>query len=81
MADAAGIYECLWHPEDNLISNASQMIEPLQAGLALLEADPERFKKLNAPNGWGSYEHFVPFVRNVLRACQEYPDAEVYAST
>lgn len=75
--DAGGVYEI----ERSLPTvHARDVIEPLTAGLAQLKADPARFEKHNAPNGWGMYEHFVPFVEEVLRACKEYPDAEIRVS-
>lgn len=80
MADEAGIYKHLWRPEEIGITKAAQLIEPLTVGLAILKADPERFKKHNAPNGWGIYKHFVPFVENYLAACVENPDADVSVS-
>jgi len=80
MAGEAGIYEALWRPDEIGITKAAQLIEPLKAGLAKLESDPERFEKLNPSNGWGSYEGLVSFVRDYLRACKETPDAEVYVS-
>lgn len=79
MADAAGIYDCLWRPEEHGIVKASQMIEPLRAGLQKLQADPAHFRQFDAPNGWGKYEHFVPFVSKILSRCEEYPDADVRA--
>jgi hypothetical protein len=79
MAGEAGIYKHLWRPDEIEITKAEQLIEPLTAGLALLESDPEHFKKFN-PNGWGSYESLVRFVRSYLEACKENPDAEVYVS-
>lgn len=80
MAEAAGIYECLWRPDEVGITKASQLIEPLTAGLAKLKADPAHYEQFNAENGWGLYEHFVPFVERYLDACKENPDAAVRAS-
>lgn len=80
MARAAGIYEALWRPEEIGITKARQLIEPLQAGLAKLEADPEKYEAYNASNGWGLYKHFVPFVRKYLEACEANPDADVSVS-
>jgi len=77
MADEAGIYNVLWRPSEHGYTKAEQIIEPLREGLKLLEAEPERFKKYSSPNGWGMYEHFVPFVKAVLAACEEYPDADI----
>lgn len=77
MAREAGIYEHLWRPDEIGVTSASELIEPLTAGLALLTADPERFKAHNAPNGWGRYEHLVLFVQCYLEACKENPEATV----
>ncbi len=80
MAEEAGIYKHLWRPEEIGISTAAQLIEPLKAGIALMESDPERFKKFNAPNGWGMYEHFMPWLHKYLETCEQYPDATVEVS-
>lgn len=77
MADAAGIYKHLWRPEEVGVTKAAQLIEPLERGLEKLRADPASFHKHNAPNGWGMYEHFVPFVEEYLEACKANPDADV----
>src|SRR5208337_4894136 len=70
MAEEAGIYEALWRPDEHEYKKAEQIIPILRKGLELLESDPERFKKFNSPNGWGTYEHFVLFVKSVLEACE-----------
>lgn len=80
MADAAGIYKHLWRPDEIGITKAAQLIEPLREGLALLKSDPEKFEQYNSSNGWGLYEHFVPFVEKYLAACEEHPDADVKVS-
>lgn len=80
MAAEAGIYACLWRPDENGITHAGQIVEPLAAGLALLVAEPERFEKLNAPNGWGKWEHFVPWCARYLHACRNNPEALVHVS-
>ena len=80
MAESAGIYKALWRPEEEGYYYARDLIEPLTKGLALLTSDPERFKAFNSPNGWGMYEHFVPFVAQYLEACAANPDATVEAS-
>ena len=76
MAREANIYEALWLAEE-MGYCARDLINPLSKGLALLVSDPERFKKFNSPNGWGMYEHFVPFVANYLEACIANPDAQI----
>jgi hypothetical protein len=79
MAEEAGIYEALWHPERINKTKASEIIDLLEKGLTDLKARPEHFKKFDSPNGWGLYIHFVPFVEKYLKACKEYPDAIIEA--
>lgn len=80
MAEAAGIYQCLWHPKELGIYEAKQLIEPLTKGIELLKSDPERFEKFDAPNGWGTYVQFVPWLDKLLVACREHPSATVSVS-
>jgi hypothetical protein len=80
MAEAAGIYQCLWRPEELGIKQAGELVGPLGVGLTKLVSDPEHFRQFDSPNGWGTYDNFVRFVQEVLRACIENPDAEVEVS-
>lgn len=80
MASEAGIYKHLWRPEEIGITKAGQLIEPLANAIALMQSDPERFKKFDASNGWGIYEQFVPWVENYRAACALNPDANVSVS-
>ena len=80
MADAAGIYKALWRPEEECAEYAHQIIPNLEMGLADLKSRPEYFEQFNAPNGWGMYEHFVPFVEAYLNACKEFPNAKIEVS-
>jgi len=77
MADAAGIYYKLWRPETLNVTRASQLIEPLAAGLARLRERPEHFRQYNPSNGWGRCEDLIRFVEQYLEACREHPDAIV----
>lgn len=80
MADAAGLYYALWHPEEKQYKTASDIIPVLEMGLGNLETHPDIYKKLNPDNGWGSYESLVEFVREYLEACKKYPDAKLEVS-
>jgi hypothetical protein len=80
MAKEAGLYLKLWRPEEIGITKAHQLIDPLERGLALLQARPDFFKQFNPANGWGRYENLVQFVTKYLDACKRYPDADVSAS-
>lgn len=80
MAEAAGIYKALWRPEEIEKFKAGEIVELLENGLADLKARPNHFETFNAPNGWGTYKHFVPFVEKYLAACKEYPEARIEVS-
>jgi hypothetical protein len=80
MAERAGIYQHLWRPEEIGITMASELIEPLTAGLAKMKADPDHYRTFDAPNGWGTYNDFVPFVERYLAACIGNPDATIAVS-
>jgi hypothetical protein len=80
MASEAGLYEAMWRPDEHGLTTATQLIEPLEKGLALLESDPARFESFNPPNGWGDYAGLLRFVREYLAACKQYPEATVYVS-
>jgi hypothetical protein len=38
-----------------------------------LRDDPERFKALNPPNGWGTYEGAIEFCDRLADACSRHP--------
>lgn len=77
MANAAGIYNALWRPDENGIECAWQLVAPLTAGLNRLRSNPEQFKAFNPPNGWGDYDSLVSFVETYLDACKSNPIATV----
>lgn len=80
MADEAGIYMHLWHPEDIGIKKAADLIAPLKNGIAAMEADPQRFIAFEPENKFGTYETFLPWLKLFLAACEENPDAEIEVS-
>lgn len=80
MALEAGIYEIVWRPDENGITKAKQLIEPLHKAIEEMKKDPERFKKHDAPNGWGKYEHFIPWLEEYVAACEAEPEALVGVS-
>jgi len=80
MAKAVDIYTHLWRPEEIDITKAWQLINPLLAGYSRLIYEKEDMEKLNSPNGWGMYEHFLPFVSGYIEACVMNPNASVEVS-
>lgn len=77
MAVASGVYKALWHPDKIGAVYASDITRILLAGYVTLIGSPEEYEELNDPGGWGTYEQFVPFVKNVLDACRKYPNAKI----
>lgn len=79
MATAAKIYYTLWRPEEINIEYTNQILPQLEKGLARLLSDPEKFKKYNPTNGWGSYETLVGFIEKYIKACKDFPNAKIVA--
>lgn len=63
--------------EDSQTILAEELIPAIEKGLAKLKAKPAYYKKYDSPNGWGLYEHFVPFVKAYLKACKQFPKSVV----
>jgi len=80
MAAKAGIYECLWRPEEIGCKYAKDIIEKLNDGLILLKSNRERFEKYNPENGWGDYDGLVEFVSEYLDACKKHPKSIISIS-
>lgn len=80
MAEAAGLYQYLWRPEEVAIRYAAELIVPLHEGLARLKSNPEKFRSLNPSNGWGTYDDLIRFVEQYLEACIAHPMSRVSIS-
>jgi hypothetical protein len=80
MADAAGIYKALWRPEEIGAERAKDVADLLRVGLVNLKASPWKYVQYNDEDGWGTYEQFIPFVEEVLEACDQYPSARIRVS-
>lgn len=81
MARAAGIYSALWHPEDIGVTQASQLIPLLEAGMRWLTEFPAEAASYDAVNGWGTSENLISFVEDYLAACKKFPAAAVSTCT
>lgn len=66
-----------WEYEEANPVRAHEIIEIIEKGLADMKARPKHYEKFNSPNGWGMYEHFVPFIEEYLSALKEFPEAQV----
>lgn len=71
------IYEEEMAFEDAVTIYANDIVDIIEKGYIKLKLKPEYYSKYNSPNGWGSYENFVPWVEKYLEALKQYPDAKV----
>lgn len=70
MAEEAGIYGILWHPEENNVNRVGDMIAPLENGIHQMKADPSRFKAFDASNGWGNIRSVLTLVGRAFDSLQ-----------
>lgn len=42
-----------------------------------LKSDPEKYKKYDPKNGWGSYERLIEVLEKYLEICEKYPTARI----
>lgn len=76
MAKEAGLYEALWCPSVFADKpEAQDLIYNLELGLTYLLEHPERCKRWEPANGFGSYDQLVSIVHDYLVTCKLYPDA------
>jgi hypothetical protein len=75
MADALGVYQMLWHPEEILGLHAKEMIPALDQAIQELEINPNKYIQYEASNGWGTIKNFLPWLKKVRDACLEYPES------
>ncbi len=59
---------------------AAQVVEGVAAAVEVMERDPERFRAMNPPNGWGSYESCLAFLTAIRDACVAHPATTVRIS-
>lgn len=80
LSNGLTLYQILWRPDEHTLKFARDISDMLDEGWNILLADPEKFKKYNPPNGWGSYDGLCNFVYKYRNACWDNPDAELRIS-
>ena len=80
MAGTAGLYECLWRPDEVGITTAHQLIEPVSKGIVFLTMYRTVCEQDNPPNGWGDWGVLYDFCCDYLKACSEHPLATIRVS-
>lgn len=56
---------------------ALEIIPLLRKGIAEMEDDPGKYRKMNPSNNWGSYESALNFLRKILVMCVAHPKAQL----
>lgn len=49
----------------------------LRRAVERMEADPDKYRAMNPPNGWGDYEGALACLRYLHAGCVEHPDGIV----
>jgi len=55
----------------------SEAAGPLAAAVERMEADPDKYREMDPPNGWGDYEGALKFLRTLSEACAEHPRCRI----
>jgi hypothetical protein len=74
------LYDVLWRPDEHGFVYAKDISDLLDIGWNILLSDPEKYKRYNPENGWGSYDGLCNFVYNYRNACWDNPEAELRIS-
>mgnify|MGYP000885609505 CR=1 FL=1 len=56
---------------------AGSLLPRLESSLLELKSNPAKYRAMNAPNGWGTYEDLVSVLESAIEAARAYPDAIV----
>jgi hypothetical protein len=80
MADALGVYKCIWRPDEIAITSASELVEPLTRALCEIVVSPADYRRYEPSNKWGTVKGFTKFLADYLSACLDYPHASIEVS-
>jgi hypothetical protein len=64
---------CGFHITDFHGKHAGETIPILTQGLAFMRENEDKVKALEPPNGYGTYEHLIVRIEEMLAIAQEYP--------
>ena len=70
----AGIHDALYESKDK---TAAEVLPELRTGLMLMRDDPDGFRALNPPNGWGDYDSALKWLETLIAAFEECPDGVI----
>jgi hypothetical protein len=59
---------------------AGECVPLLAAAIAAMEADPDAYRELNPPNGWGDYDSLLRALKKLLKGFEGNPHMVVWIS-
>ncbi|MFJ5625436.1 hypothetical protein ACIQD3_22665 [Peribacillus loiseleuriae] len=59
---------------------ATDVIPMIRKGVDEMLANPEKYRAMNPPNGWGSYEGALDYIQKLLHECEKNPDSIIRVS-
>ena len=78
LADAANFYKQLWHLEG--ITTCEDLLPHIEAGIVELESNPTKYKQFSAKNNWGTYEQFLPWLKDLAEKLKIEPTSNLFIS-
>jgi len=77
MAIEGNFYKEVWRPEEVGIVHAREMTSILEKAITELKDNAEKYKSLEAENGWGTLPNFISFLEDYLNAAIMHPTAYI----
>jgi hypothetical protein len=56
---------------------AAECAAVLREAIASMRREPDRYKALDPPNGWGSFDELLPHLEELLKRLEKHPNAYV----
>lgn len=77
LAEQVGLYPYLWTPTQVAVTTASQLVQPLNDALALIDEKREALRVYEPPNKYGTVESLERIASSMLAICNEFGDASI----
>lgn len=75
MAKEAGILSVI-NGESN-DKAVTEIVDTIKSGYADMLSRPDVYEAIEGANNWGTYDQFLLFVADLLRACAKYPNSRL----
>lgn len=81
-ANVSGMWaEALGYPLADLHGRtAADAITDLRLAVARMAGEPDKFRAMEPPNGWGNYKGARDYLTDLLEGCVAHPKTTIYVS-